>query len=242
MRRAVNASAQPVRATGACAAVLGLMVLSVPAQVFAQAAPWPNSFEIAVGGAWLGGYPLGAAAATLTSNELTQGGRFTLFRTQTDLRPAGAFDAKLGWRLTPVLSIEAGFVVARPRVATAVSDDAEGASATKSEEQLSQYVIDAGLIVHLVALSFAGRRAQPFISGGGGHLRQLHAGGTLLETGQVYHVGGGVKYAFLLRPEHVFKGLGVRADGRAYLRGGGLDLEGGRRWFSAAGLGLFVLF
>ena len=41
----------------------------------------------------------------------------------------------------------------------------------------------------------------------------------------MYHAGGGVKYFFVQRPRGFFRGLGLRGDGRVYVRSGGVELD-----------------
>jgi hypothetical protein len=45
----------------------------------------------------------------------------------------------------------------------------------------------------------------------------------------VFHAGGGVKYFFATRPRGFVRGIGLRADGRIYVRSGGLELGADQR-------------
>ena len=59
-----------------------------------------------------------------------------------------------------------------------------------------------------------GPRLVPFAAAGGGYLRQLHEGQTLVEQGQVYHAGGGLKYWLLTRKVGAVRSAGLRTDAR----------------------------
>ncbi len=58
-------------------------------------------------------------------------------------------------------------------------------------------------------LSPATSRVRPFVTGGGGYLRQLHEGETLAVTGQFYEIGGGVKITLASRADAGIKTVGV---------------------------------
>jgi hypothetical protein len=212
----------------------------VPAQ---PALRWPGMVEISAGAALVGGYPLGTGIATLTPNQQPPVDRFTLFRSSSDLQRTPAVEAMLAYHLTRRISLEGGFAYSTPIVRTSISEDAEGAPPlTFDGQQISQYVIDGSLVVHLPRLSFRGGRGMPFARGGLGYLRQLHEGAVLVETGRTYHVGGGVKYLFRVQPRRALKGMGLRADARVNVRTGGFDLEEERRTYPSVGAGFLLAF
>ena len=204
-------------------------------------APWPGRITLSAGGLFMGGSPLGASEATLTQNA-EEPGAFRLFRTQTELDLAAGFEGRLGVRLTRIFTVEGGFTLVKPQIVTRLSADAEDAAPVSATSTLSQYVIDASLVADLATLAFGDGRGLPFVSGGGGYLRQLHEGGILAATGRVVHAGGGVKYLFRRSPGRFIKGVGVRAEARLYLRSGGLDFGDTRRTFAGGGAGLLLLF
>lgn len=212
------------------------------AQAVAQPADvWPGSFEVVLGGIWSDAYELGSSSATLTPNNGTST-PFTLFTSETELLESTGFEARVGYHATRVVAIEGGFSFTKPRAVASISEDAEGAPPAAAEERLSQYVVDGSLVVHLTPLAFASGRGLPFVSVGSGYLRQLHEGDFLVETGQVYHLAGGVKHLFVRRADGFVSGLGARFDVRANVREGGFELEDERRTFGAASAGLVLLF
>jgi hypothetical protein len=56
-------------------------------------------------------------------------------------------------------------------------------------------------------------------------LRQLPNERTLVETGQVYHLGAGAKFRLGTRSRGLVRAFGFRVDGRLYLRAGGFGFD-----------------
>jgi len=71
-------------------------------------------------------------------------------------------------------------------------------------------------------------RLRPFVAAGGGYLRQLYSERTLVETGQVYFAGAGVRY-WLRGGDGIRRSVGVRSDIRAQWRRDGVEFEGRTR-------------
>ena len=240
MRR-VAATALPA-GLGYLTGALLVFVVSLETATAQPANTWPGRVEISASAVVFTGYQIGTSDATLVRGGPGLDGTFTLFDTETDIRSARGVEGRLGVRLSRWVSVEGSVDFATPQVVTRVSGDAEGAPAVTATTRLSQYVIDASVLVHVTGLSFGGGRGLPFIGGGGGYLRQLQEGGLLIETGRIFHVGGGVKYLFVRSPDRFVKGLGVRADARLYLREGGFDLEDQRRSVAGGAVGLLLVF
>jgi hypothetical protein len=177
--------------------------------------------EITVGGGWLGGASLGSADASLRANDQAVT-PFRIFSTGSDFGAAPALFVQAGLGLTLRLAVEGGLTWSRPEIRTTVGDDIEGAASLTVAEQVSQYFIDATLIVMLDELRIGGRTV-PFAAAGGGYLRQLHEGGSAVDQGQVYHVGGGVKYWLRTRGAGRIRATGLRGDVRAYFTRGGVS-------------------
>jgi len=220
--------------------IVWLLELAASPGVFAQTADdaHVHRFEVAAGGLWLGSADLGAEDADLRANR-TPSAPFRLFSTDTRADSASGFDGHIGYWLTRSLAVEAGFVFSRPALSTRVTGDAEGAPALAVEEKLDQYFIDAG-VVWLIERLRIGQKTVPFVSGGAGYLRQLHEGQTLIETGQVYHVGGGVRYWLRQNPRARIHGMGVRIEGRAYILSSGVQFEERGRTHGALSASFFV--
>lgn len=220
----------------ACALLPG--VFDAPASGQTRAPAARDRFEVSLGGIWIGGAGLGSTQADLRANSLTPT-PFRLFATETSEVGAGGLDARVAYWLTRSIAVEAGFVRARPEVRTRITADSEGATALTAAERLDQYFIDANVIWLLDKFRFG--RSVPFVSGGAGYLRQLHEGRTLVQTGQVYEFGGGIRHQ-LFENAGWFRSVGVRAHGRLYVLVDGVQLDDRARRHGAITGAAYVTF
>jgi len=198
----------------------------------------PGRFELAVGPAWLGSVSYGTSDATETAAD---GSRFRLFSTSTGLQSTPGIEARFGVRVTRVLQAEAEAAYGRPTLTTKITGDAESAAPVSATEPITQLTIQGALLAHLTAWRI-GRGGVPFVSAGAGYLRQLHEARALAETGETYHVGGGVKYLFLSRQASRVKGLGVRAEARAVVAVHGIAIDHGAHISPALAGSIFLRF
>jgi hypothetical protein len=189
---------------------------------------------------WSGGHPIGDSSAIYRTNAPgTAPPPFTLFSAASTVESIAGFEGRVGFTLTPSLAIEAGAAFAKPKVRIAISGDQEGASQALEGEMLQQYVFDAGAVWQLPLR--IGRRARPFVSGGAGYLRQLHQERTLVETGQVYYAGGGLRY-WIRGGSGTTRSFGFRVDARAMWKKDGIDFENRIRLYPAVTVFAFVGF
>ena len=107
----------------------------------------PGRWELTGGGVLLGGYDLGERSAELTPN--TGSSSFDEFTTDNTVKPAFALQARIGFVVTPALTVEGGFRFARPVYEVRISEDIENAPNTTAEETLSQYLFDGSVVWHL---------------------------------------------------------------------------------------------
>jgi hypothetical protein len=229
--------------------VVCLLVMSAAPPALAQApAPAgpslrPHRFTVSGGLAWLGGYGIGSATAALRRNEtgtLTPNS-FTLFNADAALRGASGAGARVGFALTRSLAVEFGASYSRPTLAVEITGDTEaGESATLEDQRLLQYIFDVSAQWQISQLDL-GARARPYVTVGGGYLRQLDVDRVRAETGNVFHVGGGVRY-WLRGGDGARRALGVRTEANAQIRSNGLDFEGERRVSPTANVFLFFGF
>ena len=223
------------------AAVCAAAGLSVAIPAFAQpdASPRPRSLELSVSAFALGGVDFGQHTASLTAND-PGNPDFALFKTSARIGTAPGLDARATFNVTRTFGVEGAFTWTRQTAEAEITSDAEGIPNTTVSETLSTYFIEAAAVIHLRRLQFGGGRGIPFVFGGGGYLRQLDGDAFLIDTGTVLDAGAGVKYFFVNRPGGLVRGVGLRADGRLYVRSGGLELddEKTRRptWGMAAGV------
>ena len=207
-----------------------------------QAAPQLRAkrVSIAVGAGTTGGYPIGEGMADLRRNVpgTTSPPAFALFRAETDVNRASGLEARVAWPLSASLAVEVGGGFSRPGLLVSITGDAESPAVTLTESSVSQYVVDAALVWQLSGMAI-GSRARPFVSVGGGYLRQLYDEQTRVETGQLFHVGAGVRY-WLRGGRGVGRDVGLRGEVRYHLRRDGVEFAGQSRRFPAASVSLFV--
>lgn len=222
------------------AAAAVLLVLGWSAPAFAQSGPERplRRVEVGVGGVLAAGAPLGSATADL--RPATGQVPFRLFATDTRLATASHVELRLGMALVRRIEVEGRVSFGRPELRTTISADAESAEGSLVAERIEQWAVDAALLVMLDELRFGG--AVPFVSGGGGYLRQLHEGRTVVDDGHLLHVGGGVKHWFVTRPRGAVRAAGIRLEGRLAHIEGGFSLDARARRQLAASAGFFMVF
>lgn len=220
---------------------LGLPLAAATSSAQAEDGPSLRAHRFTLGGGitWSGGYDIGDATATLRGNAVgTSAPAFTLFRAQTAVDAAVGAEARIGFAVWRSLLVDVGFAYAEPHVTTRLSEDDEAPAATLDAERLSQYVIDVGVQWQLPRPVIA-NRLRVFVMGGGGYLRQLYSERTLVETGQVYSAGAGVRY-WLRGGDGTRRSLGLRGDVRAQWRVDGVEFEGRTRVAPVVAIQLFA--
>lgn len=217
-----------------------LVVLVLADTASAQSAEPPalrvNRATVSGGVTWSGSYPIGTRSAILRSSVVGPSPPpFTLFSAASTVESIAGIEGRVGFTLTRDLAVELGGAFARPRVSIAISADPERASQTLEGEALQQYIFDAGAVWQL-PVRFG--RARPFVTWGGGYLRQLHQDRTVVETGQVYYAGGGLRY-WLRGGSGTGGSVGLRADARAVWKKDGIDFENRARTFPTVSAFIF---
>ena len=207
-----------------------------PAPTQRRQPPQRDKFEVSAGGLWLGGAALGSAPAEIRANNLSASA-YRLFTTQSRAAAAPGFETRVTYWVTRKLGVEGGLAFVRPELRTSVSGDVEGAGALTIAEQLDQYFVDVSAVWLLDQWRFG--RTLPFVTGGAGYLRQLHEGRTLVETGTVYHVGGGIRHPLVANPRW---SLGLKGQGRIYVLADGVQLAEGTRTHGAVSGAIYVMF
>ena len=224
-----------IRRRDAIALLVVLCLAATSRGAAAQNALESGRLEISAGAAWLGTQTFGSATATETT---PSGGAFSLFTTSSELGSATAFDARVGVRIAGTLVVEADATYARPELRVTVANDVESGPSITAAERLQQYMIGGGATWYVPGRS----RIVPFVTGGGGYLRQLHDRALLVETGTYYQVGGGVLYLLSSRQDRRLKATGIRVDVRAVSLTDGVAIDGGRHSAPAVAGSFFVRF
>lgn len=207
---------------------------------FAQEAPSLRAHHMTLGGgmAWDGGYGIGDTTAQLRGNGSGAAAPpFAWFTADSRIATAIAPVVHIGFAFTPRVAIEGGVTFAHPRITVAIAGDAEAPNQELPGEKLDQYQIDAG-VTWQVPIRM-GPSLAPFVSLGGGYLRQLHQDRALAETGQIYYAGAGMRYWFR-GGRGTSRAIGIRGDLALTLRRNGIDFEDGTRTYPSAKLMLFV--
>ena len=225
------------RITTAAWLLIGAAMWRTPA-VFAQQTDPPKArFDVGIGALWMGGQPLGTNTATETTGA---GGRFTLFNSSSDLASASGVAGRIGVRVMRSIVAEAEAAYLTPQLRIAISGDSEGAPAVTATETIQHLTIGGDLLWYLPSRRWT--RFAPFVSAGGGYLRQLHDRATLVETGRYYQFGGGATYLLISGRHFHTQGVGARLDARALIRSKGVAFDGGSKTSPAAGVSAFVRF
>jgi hypothetical protein len=221
--------------------IVFLLACAIPGAGYAQTADARpvRRLEVDAGGGLLGGAGLGSTDANLRANAQTRQ-PFRLFTAESRFVRAPEFHVRTGYALTRRFGIEGGVTFSHPDIRSSITADAEGAAAITTVERIDQYFFDASVVVMLDALRVG--RLVPFAAAGGGYLRQLHEGQTVIEEGQVYHAGGGVKYFLLARTRGLVRATGVRSDARVHVLRDGIAFEDRPRPHVALSGSLFVAF
>lgn len=211
-----------------------------PAIAVAQQAPAlrPGHFTLGAAVVRAGTYDIGDATAQLTGNAPgVSPPPFTLFQARSRLTAATLPEFTLGFAFTRRLALEAGASLSSPRVAVAISGDQEAPAQELPGEQLEQYQFEAALTWQVPMRIH--RRIAPFAIVGGGYLRQLHEGRTVVETGEVYFAGAGARY-WLRGASGRSLAFGIRGDARLNVRRRGIDFENLTRSYPSLSLGVFL--
>jgi opacity protein-like surface antigen len=193
--------------------------------------PHRGTVEIGAGGVWIGGYDAGGTQATLTrpGSETP----LTLFAVESRMRSAPGVEAHLGIFLSRRVSLEGAFQYSRPILRAQVKSDFESAPDTDVEGVVVTYLARGSLLYH-----FGTGRFVPFVSGGGGYLRQIDDENADLVTGTEIHAGGGIKYWFGSGGRR----LGLRMNAGMSSRRKTVAFEQKRRMIPSVGAGLAFQF
>jgi hypothetical protein len=197
-------------------------------------APRRGSVEASASVLWAGGYDAGSQSAVETSNSSNSAAPgLTLFTTSSRVRPSPGIEGRIGVYLSARLAVEGALQIARPVLESRLGDDFEGATPTTADTTVTSYIGAGSLLYH-----FGRGQLQPFVSGGGGYLRQLSEHNAEVVTGSEIHAGGGVKYWFQARRRH----FGLRGDAQASWRSKPIGFEAQRRVVPVVSGGLVYLF
>ena len=215
-----------------------LALLSVHSPLFAQgfvsgAKPRKGTAEISIGGLWTGGQSLPASAAGLTPNPAGGLSSFDLFEVDPTLEQAIGVQGTVGVYLSRRISIEGGVQFSRPRFEVRLTNDFEDALDVTAGTTITSYLFTGSLVYHFAPSA----RTVPFVAAGAGHVRDVHTGNEVVETGLEYHGTVGIKSWF-----GKVRKFGLRAEGGVSVRDGGFSYEDEQRVVPMAAVSLLYLF
>lgn len=229
---------RPGAAAAHCVAI-GLVALVLPLNGHAQTKEPPlHRLQLSAGVGVFGGAALGDADANLRAS--TTPDSYRVFTTSSRQARAAVLDLRAAVDITRRWGVEAHALFGHPEVRTAVSSDAEGAPNLTAVERLDHYLIDGGLVFRFDRPRAMG--LQPFVVAGGGYLRQLHEGLTVIEEGRVFYAGAGARRLVWSRPRGTPRALGARGDVRLNVLTGGITVDDTARRQVSASASLFVVF
>ena len=199
--------------------------------------PWHP--VLSVGGGWAGGESLGTVRAESRATGLgtLTPSAFPLFTTDSTLDAGPRAELALAVPVTRTLLVEVLGTLARPTLSTAISRDAEGAPATTVTEDVDDYTV-GGRVLYDVPRLAVGDRARPYVLAGGAYRRQLHEDRVLVETGQVWTAGAGLRLWLLGARQG--RSLGVTTELAWQWRTGGIAFTDGARGVPSFSLRLFA--
>ena len=176
-----------------------------------------RGYELSVGALAMGTMPIGSSDAT---HQRASGGPLLIFSSDVSLGSGPGIEAHFGRAVGPRVALEATGTWSFTTLRTRMSGDIEGAPNTTATEDLSRFSLEGSALWRLAGDA---RRAL-YLRGGAGWMRELTAGSTLAESGVIGNVGAAVKYWWGASAAVPRRRLGLRLDGRAVLRSGGVDL------------------
>jgi hypothetical protein len=165
----------------------------------------------------MGQMPFGERDASLTR---PGGGSLRLFNSDISFGPGPGAEVHFGRPFGPRLAFEATGTWTLTKIRAVVSTDFEEAPDATLTEDLSRVSLEGSAVWRVAG----GADRALYLRGGAGWMRELAAGATLAETGIIGNVGVAVKYWGGASSAIPRRRLGLRLDGRAVLRSGGVDL------------------
>jgi hypothetical protein len=218
------------------ALVLAAALLLVPAGAHAQApAASPERWiDLALGGTFLAPAPAGSSTASLIA---PSGSRLTLFDVESRYGIGYGADAGLGFRLSPRLWLEARGSWAWTSVRSRISDDVENAPSLTITETIARLAGEGAVLWY-----FADRGTTSFfLRGGGGWMRELAGGNSLVEDGIIGTAGAGLRHWWRQTGAGAVKRMGLRLEGRVLIRTGGLEFGSADLRITPAASGLLIV-
>jgi hypothetical protein len=177
-----------------------------------------SRLEMGIGAVWTGPTRFPRVDADETGND---GEPFSLFNSKSDLQSVVGLEGRFAVRVSRRMQLEVSGSYGRARLRTRITDDFEDIADIDISEKTIHAIAQGAIIVH-----FDRRVANgvPFVTVGGGYLRELHEGQTVVESGRRFFGGAGLRYARLRAGSRISQ-WGIRVEARAVARTGGIALD-----------------
>lgn len=221
-------------------AIAALLTLGAAGPAAAQtpastAKPGPNrAKEFSVGAVLAGPSSVGSAAAEL--NDGSGSPSVTLFRVENRLALGYGVEANIAVELRRALWVEVSGGWTRSSVDSRITNDFEDAETETASLPMSRFLVEGAMLRYFRE---RGRTAW-FIRVNGGWMRETAGGNTLTGDGLIAGGGLGFRHWWRTNGKGSVKRVGLRVEGRAVMRSGGISLgEKGLR-FGPAGAGHIV--
>lgn len=219
---------------------LSVVALSWPAAVSAQqqtSAPASTiparQKEVTFGSFVAAPSSLGTRSADLTRPD---GSPLELFSTDNRAATRAGVEAMLTFPLWSRLAAEAAGSWSRGDVESRIEHDFENADLVVASTSLTRFTIEGGALYDLKRRP----RWTWFVRGTAGWMRELTGENVVAKDGVVGNIGSGVKY-WWREPAAGRRGMGLRVEGRANLRSGGVVIGDDKVRIAGVVFGGFVV-
>lgn len=209
-----------------------LLAVGVPAAAQTR----DGGLELSAGLYLAGGTSFGQVES---SQVVPGGGTRAVLHTTTSFGASPGLQVRLGAAITNRLAVEGGIALKPTELSVLAEDDIEKIPSFTAKEDVTQYLFDAGVRWRLGS---AARRFSPFLTTGGGYMRQLHEQQTLVESGRTLYVGAGGHYKLRQSGSGWIKSSGIRIDLRAVILSGEVTTDDAAHPSTAATAAFFLRF
>jgi hypothetical protein len=195
-----------------------------------------RGYELSIGAVAMGAMPFGESDATFSR---PSGSPLLVFNSDISMGPGPGAEVHFGRSVGSRLALEVTGTWTLTTIRAEVSTDIDSAPDATLTEDLSRFSVEGSALWRLAG---DGKRAL-YVRGGAGWMRELAGAASLAENGVIGNVGASVKYWWGASTSVQRRRLGLRLDGRAVLRSGGVDLGvDGVRLAPAASADLMIGF
>jgi hypothetical protein len=184
-----------------------------------QARPGPKrGREFMIGGLIAGPMSVGSASAELPGGSGTPG--ITLFRVKNTLGIGFGVESNIGFELRKALWMEVSGGWTRSSVRSRIEDDFENAPDETISIPMSRFVVEGAVVRY-----FRDRGASAwFVRFDAGWMRETAGGNTLTGDGIIAGGGLGLRRWWRTSGKGSVKRIGLRIEGRAAIRSGGISV------------------